>query len=127
MKTCWDGGTWTYKENTIRQPGISFITMTQLPTFLTADKGTSIYQNLMRSGGLIDRTLLIVNPAPHRLNHHEKVEKIAQLRTYAEQDLRQVKWLFLYSWPFLKFSVVGCFSPPPFVKFLHLNSCYLVL
>ena len=74
------------KDSLIENPGISFVGMTQLGTFVPR-----VYSKMMTSGGLFDRTLLVVNPNPSRLVPSVKAEKIADLNQYEEQDLRLVK------------------------------------
>ena len=88
LKTGFDALPWFYGkskkiDSKIESPGISFIGMTQLSTFVP-----KVYYNMMGSGGLFDRTLIVVNPNPSRLVPTAKAQKIAELNQFEEQDLK---------------------------------------
>ena len=88
MKTGFDGLSWTYSTSykmfsSIEKPGLSFIGMTQLETFIP-----KIYSKLVNfGGGLFDRMLLVTNPAPKRLLPDEKKKNIAELKKYPVKNL----------------------------------------
>ena len=79
----WSKGVSKNLDSNIENPGVSFVGMTQLSTFLPRG-----YHKMTESGGLFDRTLMVVNPGPARLFPEVQAEKVKELEKYREKDLK---------------------------------------